>query len=95
MAQFQIPLPFFGDTGIASYSTQNVTGNSAGGVTVTVMVHGGNDAGMLRYAGLAVAMGNANDAVKALAHRITDDNDHDGVAKAVWRVLEEQYGISD
>ncbi len=56
---------------------------------------GGNDAGMLRYAGLAVAMGNAGDAVKALAHRITDDNDHDGVAKAVWQVLEEQHGLSD
>ena len=56
---------------------------------------GGNDAGMLRYAGLAVAMGNAGDAVKALAHRITDDNDHDGVAKAVWRVLEEQHEHSN
>lgn len=51
---------------------------------------GGNDAGMLQYAGLAVAMGNANDTVKAMAHRVTDDNDHDGVAKAVWQVLEEQ-----
>lgn len=51
---------------------------------------GGNDEGMLRYAGLAVVMGNACDAVKALAHRITDDNDHDGVANAVWQVLEEQ-----
>ena len=51
---------------------------------------GGNDEGMLRYAVLAVVMGNACDAVKALAHRITDDNDHDGVANAVWQVLEEQ-----
>ena len=50
---------------------------------------GGNDEGMLRYAGLAVAMGNANDYVKSLAHRITDDNDHDGVANAVWQVLKE------
>lgn len=50
---------------------------------------GGNDEGMLRYAGLAVAMGNANDHLKALAHRVTADNDHDGVAKAVWEVLEE------
>lgn len=50
---------------------------------------GGNDEGMLRYAGLAVAMGNANEYVKSLAHRVTDDNDHDGVAKAVWQVLRE------
>ena len=50
---------------------------------------GGNDEGMLRFAGLAVAMGNANDYVKSLAHRITDDCDHDGVAKAVRQVLKE------
>ena len=50
---------------------------------------GGNDEGMLRYAGLAVAMGNANDFVKSLAHRGTDYNDHDGVAKAVRQVLKE------
>ena len=49
-----------------------------------------NDEEMLRYAGLAVAMGNANDYIKALVHRVTADNDHDGVAKAVWAVLEEQ-----
>ena len=57
---------------------------------------GGNDAGMLRYAGLAVVMGNANDAVKAMGHRITDDHNHDGVAKAVMQVLEEQcHDMSD
>lgn len=50
---------------------------------------GGNDEGMLRYAGLAVAMGNANDYIKSLAHRITDDNDHDGVANAIRQVLKE------
>ena len=50
---------------------------------------GGNDEGMLRYAGLAVAMGNANDYVKSLAHRVTADNDHDGVAMAVWDILKE------
>lgn len=50
---------------------------------------GGNDEGMLRYAGLAVAMGNANDYIKSLAHRVTADNDHDGVAMAVWDVLKE------
>jgi len=48
---------------------------------------GGNDAGMLRFAGLAVAMGNANDYVKSLANKITADNDHDGVALAVREIL--------
>ena len=47
-----------------------------------------NDLGMLRYAGLPVVMGNGSDAAKALAKYITDDNDHDGVAKAVNMVLE-------
>lgn len=47
-----------------------------------------NDIEMLRYAGLPVAMGNGSEEVKALAKYITDDNDHDGVAKAVSMVLE-------
>ncbi len=47
-----------------------------------------NDIEMLRYAGLPVAMGNSMEQVKALAKYITDDNDHDGVAKAVNMVLE-------
>lgn len=58
---------------------------------VTAIGDGGNDEGMLRYAGLAVAMGNANDYIKSLADRISDDNDHDGVAKAVWDILKEDW----
>lgn len=48
---------------------------------------GGNDEGMLRFAGLPVAMGNAPEAVKSLAKWVTEDNDHDGIAHAVGRVL--------
>ena len=47
-----------------------------------------NDLSMLRYAGLPVVMGNGSAEAKALAKYITDDNDHDGVAKAVNMVLE-------
>lgn len=47
-----------------------------------------NDLSMLLYAGLPVSMGNGSDSVKACAKYITDDNDHDGVAKAVNMVLE-------
>lgn len=47
-----------------------------------------NDISMLRYAGLPVVMGNGLPHVKPLAKYITDDNDHDGVAKAVNMVLE-------
>ena len=50
----------------------------------------GNDIGMLRYAGLAVVMGNGTDEAKAWADRITLDNDHDGAAWAVRQVLQEQ-----
>jgi len=42
-----------------------------------------NDLPMIAYAGLGVAMGNAMDAVKAAAGYVTDDNDHEGVAKVI------------
>ena len=42
---------------------------------------------MLRAAGLAVAMGNALDAVKAEADVIAPDCDHDGVADVIERYL--------
>lgn len=44
---------------------------------------GGNDVSMLRYAGIGVAMGNANDDVKSHADYVTTDVDHDGVANAL------------
>ena len=42
-----------------------------------------NDKKMLEMAGIAVAMGNADDEVKQVADFITEDCDHDGVAIAV------------
>lgn len=50
----------------------------------------GNDIGMLRYAGLAVAMANGSEEAKAAADRIAPDNDHDGAAAAVRQILREQ-----
>lgn len=44
-----------------------------------------NDVPMLQAAGLAIAMGNAPDAVQAKAHVVTEDNDHDGWALAIDR----------
>ena len=44
---------------------------------------GGNDIAMLRFAGIGVAMGNANDEVKAVADYVTDDVDHDGIMNAL------------
>ncbi len=47
----------------------------------------GNDLPMLRAAGLAIAMGNAREDVKAEADFVVRDNDHDGCAEAVLRFL--------
>lgn len=44
---------------------------------------GGNDVGMLRHAGIGVAMGNANDEVKANADYVTASVDEDGIYKAL------------
>lgn len=49
-----------------------------------------NDLEMLAAVGMPIAMGNASDEVKALSRHITDDNTHDGVAKAIEWVLRQE-----
>lgn len=49
-----------------------------------------NDLPMLTRAGLAVAMGQAPDDVRAAAHWVSSSNDEDGVAHALDRLLEER-----
>lgn len=44
---------------------------------------GGNDAEMLRYTGIGVAMGNAGDEARQAADYITDDVDSDGILNAL------------
>ena len=44
---------------------------------------GGNDISMLRHAGIGVAMGNANDDVKAVADYVTTSVDENGIANAL------------
>lgn len=44
---------------------------------------GGNDTAMLEHAGISVAMGNGDESCKSCAAYITDDVDHDGIAKAL------------
>jgi len=46
-----------------------------------------NDLPMLARAGLAIAMGNAPDAVKAKAHHVSRANDEDGVAWAIDHLI--------
>lgn len=48
---------------------------------------GGNDRGMLRFAGIGVAMGQASDDVKSAADYVTDSVDEDGVAKALRKFI--------
>ena len=44
---------------------------------------GENDIDMLKFAGVGVAMGNANDRVKRHADYVTDCVDQDGIKKAL------------
>jgi len=44
-----------------------------------------NDVEMLDFAGTAVVMGNAGDAMKGRGYRLTGTNDEHGLAAAVWR----------
>lgn len=47
-----------------------------------------NDVGMIREAGLGVAMGNSVPAVFEVADRVTERHDEQGVARAIDRILE-------
>ncbi len=46
-----------------------------------------NDASILSRVGFAVAMGDASDELKKIAHHVTLDSEHSGVAEAVNRIL--------
>ena len=47
-----------------------------------------NDISMLEYAGIGVAMANAQQAVLDMADEITDDNEHDGIAKSLLKHID-------
>lgn len=47
-----------------------------------------NDIEMIQFAGLGIAMGNADNIVKNIADDITDSNNEDGVAKAIEKYIE-------
>lgn len=46
-----------------------------------------NDISMIEYAGLGIAMGNAEEKVKEIANYITDTNNNSGVAKAINKFI--------
>jgi Cof subfamily protein (haloacid dehalogenase superfamily) len=51
-----------------------------------------NDVLMFKQSGFCIAMGNADDEVKAAASAVTDSNENDGWAKAVRRFLLKETG---
>ncbi len=54
-----------------------------------------NDREMLRSVGLSVAMGNADAEIRALCALVTADNAHNGVGKAIRRVLERNETVGN
>jgi len=46
-----------------------------------------NDTGMIKYAGMGIAMGNALESVKQSADYITKSNDEDGVSEAIKKFI--------
>lgn len=46
-----------------------------------------NDLSMIEYAGLGIAMGNADERVKKIAKYVTDTNNNSGVAKAIEKFI--------
>jgi len=46
-----------------------------------------NDAEILKTAGLSIAMGNASADIKNLCDMVTEDNEHNGVVKAIEKVF--------
>ena len=47
-----------------------------------------NDIEMLKYAGLAIAMGNASEEVKTISDIVTDTNENNGVIKAIDQLIQ-------
>ena len=53
-----------------------------------------NDLSMLRFAGAGVAMGNAKPNIKEAARYETTDNNHHGVAKAIYSAIAHNEGLN-
>lgn len=50
---------------------------------IMAMGDGNNDIGLMKAAGLSVAMGNSDPEILSEADHVTEDNEHDGVAAAI------------
>lgn len=47
-----------------------------------------NDTAMLKAVGFPIAMGNADENLKRIAYYITADCDHDGIAQAIYKIIQ-------
>ena len=54
-----------------------------GKAMLMAMGDGNNDIGLMKAAGLSVAMGNSDPEILSEADHVTEDNEHDGVAAAI------------
>ena len=54
---------------------------------VVAIGDGANDISLLQQSGLAIAMGNCGAGLRAVAHAVTEDVDHSGVAEAIRKYL--------
>lgn len=52
-----------------------------------------NDISMIELAGVGVAMGNASKKLKAIADRVTETNNNDGLAKAIEELLQDRIPL--
>lgn len=48
-----------------------------------------NDISVIKYVKYGIAMGNAIDEAKEIAYDVTLDNDHDGIAEAIYKYIPE------
>lgn len=79
----------FTDKGVDKGNTMNRVLGPLGIKPENVMAlgDGHNDKTLIQYAGLGIAMGNAEDEVKAIAKDVTASNDEDGIAKAIMKYI--------
>ena len=56
---------------------------------------GHNDASMVKYAGIGVAMANAVDALKDIADEVTTSNEDDGIAVSLYEHIPELFLVNN
>ena len=74
-------------TDCPSFASVTFTSYNGDASEVVSFGDGQNDKSMIEWAGTGVAMGNAVDEVKAVAQMVTANNNEDGIAVALDKLL--------